>query len=138
MIQVALSGLDQRTQLALYQLGLEQSYEDVHEVDLIWHYLAHNRTIQQRRTPDQLLSLRGATIELIDRIETAVDYPTRVGPLCSWCEYRHICPAITGDTSAETGPTGPEPPPAGDPEQPLAARAEPMPPPRAPVQLSLL
>lgn len=130
--------IEQDRQLALYQLGLEQSYEDVHEVDLIWHYVAHNRTFQQRRTPDQLLSLRGATIELIDRIEATVDYPTRAGPLCSWCEYRQICPAITGDTRAERGPTGPEPPPVGDQEPPLAARADPIPPPRAPVQLSLL
>ena len=88
---------------------------------------------------DQYVTVSSANFNsLIDRIEATVDYPTRAGPLCSWCEYRQICPAITGDTRAERGPTGPEPPPVGDQEPPLAARADPIPPPRAPVQLSLL
>lgn len=80
-------------QLALYQIGLSQTYDDAREFELVWHYLAHKRTLRSTRTPEQLESLRDETIGLIDRIESATEYPAVTGPLCRWCEYRGICPA---------------------------------------------
>ena len=85
--------IDQDRQLALYQIGLEQTYKDVVEVDLIWHYVARKRTLSSRRTPESLVDLRRETMELIDRIEVEQDWKPTPGPLCRWCEYNDICPA---------------------------------------------
>ena len=84
--------LDEDRQLALYQIGLEQTYPDVKEVELVWHYLIFNKTLRSRRTPDALTQLRQATMRLIDKIEVESEYRTRPGPLCRWCDYAGICP----------------------------------------------
>jgi len=81
-------------QLALYQIGIEQMYPDVEQVDLVWHYLAFDRTIRVRRSSEQLAQLRVDTMALIDRIEAASEFPARPGTLCAWCEFREICPAV--------------------------------------------
>ncbi len=96
--------VDQERQLALYQIGLEQTYQDVAEVELVWHYLIHNRTLRSRRTTDDLKLLRDTTIERIDEIEAAHDYPARTGPLCRWCEYSALCPAAGGAAEVREGP----------------------------------
>jgi putative RecB family exonuclease len=83
--------LDQDRQLALYQIGLEQTYDDVKEVELVWHYLVHNRTLRSRRTPEALAELRGATIRLIDEIEAEQEFKPKPGPLCRWCDFAEIC-----------------------------------------------
>jgi putative RecB family exonuclease len=80
-------------QLALYQIGLEQTFDDVEEVELVWHYLTFNRTFTQTRSPEQLTELRTGTIALIDTIESATEHPPRTGPLCRWCDYNEICDA---------------------------------------------
>ncbi len=84
--------LDRDRQLALYQIGLEQTYPDVQEVELVWHYLIHNKTLRSRRSTEALAELRRTTIELIDAIEAESDYAARPGPLCRWCDYGSICP----------------------------------------------
>ncbi len=132
------SRLDRDRQLALYQIGLEQTYDDVEQVELVWHYLAFDKTITSRRSADQLEELRRETIELIDTIESANDYPARPGPLCRWCEYSTMCPEARADArpGGEALPLGPEPPAPGGPDRPR----EPEEPDRLrePVQLSLL
>lgn len=89
--------IDAERQLALYQIALEQSYDDVVEVELVWHYLVRNRTLRSRRSGEQLDRLRQDTIALIDTIEAASEYPARPGPLCRWCDYRELCPAAGGE-----------------------------------------
>jgi len=89
--------IDSDRQLALYQIGLSQAYEDAREFELVWHYLAHNKTLRSRRTPEQLDALRSETVALIDQIESATEYPVRTSPLCSWCEFRDICVAWRDD-----------------------------------------
>lgn len=111
--------IDKDPQLALYQIGLSQTYDDVEEVELVWHYLAHNKTLRSRRTPEQLEELSQTWIALVDRIESANEFPTRVGPLCRWCEYRGICPAMHEGT--------PPPDPAiREPEHPQPPRQLPL------------
>jgi putative RecB family exonuclease len=130
-------------QLALYQIGLEQSYDDVEEVSLVWHYLVFDRTLTSKRTPEQLQKLRSGTIKLIDKIESATEHPARPGPLCRWCDYRTLCPDARADARpASQGPAGPEPPlPGAAPglasEPPREERKEPSGP-QEPEQLSLL
>jgi putative RecB family exonuclease len=115
--------IDRERQLALYQIGLEQTYgaEEVQEVELVWHYLLHNRTLRSRRTPEQLARLRDETIALIDEIESAAEYRPRPGPLCAWCEYNSLCPAASNPSRApealaeplEALPVTPPAPPSG-------------------------
>jgi putative RecB family exonuclease len=88
--------VDRDRQLALYQMGVAQQVPDVASIRLVWHYLAHDRTLVSTRTPDQLRSLRADVIALIERVEDAVaraDLPARQSQLCNWCEYRPVCPA---------------------------------------------
>jgi putative RecB family exonuclease len=84
--------LDEDRQLALYQIGLEQTYAEAREVELVWHYLVFNKTLRSRRTPEALDKLRGDVVRLIDAIEAETDYPARPGPLCRWCDYADLCP----------------------------------------------
>ena len=123
------SQLDRERQLALYQIGLEQTYDDVESVELVWHYLVHNKTLRSRRTSEQLSELGAKTMALIDRIEATEDYPPRTSPLCNWCDYKRICPAQGGDATRPSSRPLPAPP--------IAARAAP-PAPMHPEQLSLL
>lgn len=83
---------DSDRQLALYQIALEQLWPDVRTVELCWHYLGYGVTLRSRRTPEQLAELRRSTIEQIDRIEAAREFPPKKSELCGWCEYREECP----------------------------------------------
>jgi putative RecB family exonuclease len=88
--------VDRDRQLALYQMAVTQQLPDVASMRLVWHYLASGRTLVSIRTPDQLRRLREDVIQLIGRIEQATAeraLPPRVSPLCSWCEYKPVCPA---------------------------------------------
>lgn len=79
-------------QLALYQLGIEQTYPDVEQVELVWHYLLFDKTLRSSRSLEQLEKLRQDTIALIDEIEATTEFPPKPGPLCRWCEYADPCP----------------------------------------------
>jgi putative RecB family exonuclease len=114
------SRLDNDRQLALYQIGVQQSYADAERVDLVWHYLAFSRTLRSSRSEEQLGRLRSETIELIDRIEATTEFRPKPGPLCRWCEYRDLCPeadlqngaalpaegSLPGERSLGGGPAG--------------------------------
>ena len=89
--------LNEDRQLALYQIGLEQTYPDVKEVELVWHYLIFNKTLRSRRSAESLEDLRQATIRLIDKVEAESEYRARPGPLCRWCDYGSICPDAPAD-----------------------------------------
>lgn len=108
------SRLDSDRQLAMYQIGVQQSYPDAEEVDLVWHYLSFDRTLRSHRSESELQSLRQSTIELIDSIEATRVFATKPSNLCRWCEYRDICPDArlpAGGTPTELDP----PPPGLDP-----------------------
>jgi putative RecB family exonuclease len=127
--------IDRERQLALYQIGLEQTYADVQEVELVWHYLVHGRTLRSRRTPEQLAALRREAIGLIDAIEAEREFAPRPGPLCRWCDFRAICPE--GKPRSDARPDGIEPP--ADLVLGLETRAQPARPlPQGALQLSLL
>ena len=92
--------VDEDRQLGLYQLGLEQTYADAREVELVWHYLVFNRTLRSRRSPDALAKLRDDTVRLIDAIEVEQDYKPKPGPLCRWCDYAELCPEAPEEARA--------------------------------------
>jgi putative RecB family exonuclease len=99
--------IDRDRQLALYQIGLEQTYPDVKEVELVWHYLIHNRTLRSRRTPEALEELRRATMQAIDAIEAESEFQPKPGPLCRWCDYAGICPEAP-EAARSAAPERPE------------------------------
>jgi putative RecB family exonuclease len=82
------------TQLALYELALRHRWPGTGHVSLIWHYLAFGKEIQITKTAQQLETIKRNILGLIHRIESAESFPTQVTPLCDWCEYKEICPAM--------------------------------------------
>ena len=100
--------LERDRQLPLYQIAVEQRYEDASSVDLVWHYLSVNRTVRLRRSEEQLTKLRHDTIARIDEVTAATEFPARPGPLCRWCEYADRCPAA-GQATASGEPGEPSP-----------------------------
>jgi putative RecB family exonuclease len=82
------------TQLALYELALRHRWPEARRISLIWHYLAFGKEIQITKTAPQLETIKQNTLGLINRIESTTTFPTQVTPLCDWCEYKEICPAM--------------------------------------------
>jgi putative RecB family exonuclease len=124
--------LDQDRQLALYQIGVQEAFGAA-PVRLVWHYLQRDQVRVSTRSAAQLDALRQSTARLIDRIEAESDFDPKPSSLCSWCEFRDVCPA--------TRAPAPEPAAAA----PVAMARErhtpaapPPPPARAATQLSLL
>lgn len=82
-------------QLALYQIGIQNRWEDVDQVDLVWHFLRHDKEIRSSRTKADLDALRKDTICLIDDIESRHEeheFQTCESALCDWCVFQPMCP----------------------------------------------
>ena len=89
------SYFDSDRQLALYQLGVQDMFDDVREVDLVWHYLMFDKEIRSRRAQNDLSKLRSeiaALIQIIERAEAEYDFQAKETGLCDWCEYQSLCP----------------------------------------------
>jgi RecB family exonuclease len=84
--------LDQDRQLALYQIGVQESF-GARSVRLVWHYLLRDQLRVSTRSAEQLDALRASTAQLIDRIEAETEFEPRPNVLCAWCEFRELCPA---------------------------------------------
>ena len=101
--------LDQDRQLALYQIGLAGEYGDDVPFRLVWHYVAKNQTRTSTRTPEDLATLRASTIERIDEIQQASEFPPRKIALCNWCEYKARCPLFVSEDTAAAAPPSSSP-----------------------------
>lgn len=88
--------IESDTQLALYEVALRHRWPDAKNVSLVWHYLAHGKEIRDKRTQQQLQIILQQTRQLSRNIEEARSFPARISPLCDWCEYNSICPAVRG------------------------------------------
>ncbi len=99
---------DKDRQLALYHIGLQSMWNDVHDVDLIWHYLRFDKEIISHRTPEQLDEVKQQCIGVIDDIESRgrdeANFPTNPSYLCDWCDFREICPAMRHQAQVEELP----------------------------------
>lgn len=84
--------MDEDKQLALYHIGISQKWNDVNNVELIWHYVVFDKEIRSRRSTEQLEGLKQEYIRLIDKIESEEKYEPKVSSLCGWCSYQEICP----------------------------------------------
>ena len=86
--------LNRDRQLALYSIAIRDLFDNIEEVDLIWHFLDYNEVKRSRRTLEQLDSLKKEIRELIDKIESTRDFEPKTGVLCHWCEFQSKCPAF--------------------------------------------
>lgn len=93
--------LDRDRQLALYSLGVMETFKDVREVKLVWHFLDANKELTSKRTMEQLQTLKRESLELIKKIESTTEFPTKKSILCNWCEYRSNCPEFTKQSLQE-------------------------------------
>lgn len=84
--------MDKDRQLALYHIGISQKWNDVKEVELVWHYVVFDKEIRSRRTKGQLEDLKQEYIRFIDEVEAEERFEPRVSNLCGWCSYQEICP----------------------------------------------
>ncbi|MGH9866535.1 MAG: RecB family exonuclease [Candidatus Polarisedimenticolia bacterium] len=103
-------------QLSLYEIAMRQRHPEVREVRQVWHYLAHDRTFVETRSLDDLRKTGLETIRSIQTIEATTQFPARRSALCSWCEYREICPEWEAERAAsalqpDTAPEEPIEPP---------------------------
>ncbi len=80
--------VDADRQLAFYHLGLQEDFGPDIKVKLVWHFLAHNKTILSTRTPEQLQKLKSDTFQLIKKIESNVDWQSCNKPWCDWCSFK--------------------------------------------------
>ena len=108
-------------QLSLYEIAIRQKHPEIREVRQVWHYLAHNRTFVETRSLDDLRKTGVDAIRSIQTIEATTSFPARRSALCSWCEYRDICPEWEAERAAAALQTGspiavPVPP---SPEEPI-------------------
>ena len=96
--------LDRDRQLALYELGIRESLGETGEIRLVWLYLLSNQIRVSKRRHDELEALREETKATIDRVRCETDWEPNTGPLCSWCEFRDACPAMTPDRDSPPAP----------------------------------
>ena len=91
--------IEKDRQLALYSIAIKEIFEIPfsEEIDLIWHYLAHNQKIHSKRTDSEIEQLKKETLEKIKEIEAATeqeDFPACTSILCNWCEFKETCKEI--------------------------------------------
>ena len=79
-------------QLAIYAYGIKKMFPDAKKISLVWHYLAFDREIHSERRDEQLEDLRKDVLELIHEVEACREFPPKMSALCSWCEFRPVCP----------------------------------------------
>tara|TARA_Y100000310_G_scaffold339111_1_gene430795 strand:- start:3685 stop:4461 length:777 start_codon:yes stop_codon:yes gene_type:complete len=93
--------LDQDRQLALYSLGVRETFKDVKDVKLIWHFLDSNQQFTSERSLEQLQKLKNEILELIKKIESTTEFPSNKSTLCNWCEYKSNCPEFKKESLQE-------------------------------------
>ena len=84
--------LDEDRQLALYQVAIENTWNDVKQTRLVWHYVAFDKEMSSTRTKGQLEQLKKDTVNLIDKIESTKEFLPVESGLCNWCVYPDLCP----------------------------------------------
>jgi len=80
--------VDADRQLAFYHIGLQKLFGKELKVKLVWHFLAHNRSITSTRSQEQLEKLRVDTLKLINEIESNTVWPACGRKWCDWCDYK--------------------------------------------------
>jgi putative RecB family exonuclease len=67
-------------------------WKDVHQVELVWHYVAFDKEIRSSRSKEELEELKKDTVRWIKKIEATPEFLPQESALCGWCSYQAICP----------------------------------------------
>lgn len=84
--------VDSDRQLGLYQVGVQNKWPATKNIKLIWHYMAFDTEMVSSRSGHSISRLVAETKNLIDEIESTVDFMPKESALCDWCEYPDLCP----------------------------------------------
>lgn len=84
--------LDGDRQLALYQIAIQNMWNDVKKTKLVWHFVAFDKEMSSTRSQEQLDALKKDVVGLIDRIENTKEFLPQESALCKWCVYPDLCP----------------------------------------------
>ena len=79
-------------QLSLYQAAVEGMYPDAERIELVWHYLYHDKELRLKRNHEELNQIMDEVLYSIDKIELEKEFKPRAGFLCKWCPYQYMCP----------------------------------------------
>jgi DNA helicase-2/ATP-dependent DNA helicase PcrA len=79
-------------QLALYRLGAREAWQIEAGVGSYWYVLADER-VQLRAEPDDAERVERTVLEVAGGITEQDFEPRPSHEICSWCDYRLICPA---------------------------------------------
>lgn len=86
---------DKDKQLALYQLGVEQMWPDAQKIDLVWHFLRHDKEFRSQRKAEDLELLKkdiSGQIDIVEEVITKGKFEPCESNLCNWCDYQELCP----------------------------------------------
>lgn len=78
-------------QLPLYQIAVQSLFPDAERIELVWHYLLFDRSFRTVKTSAQLELVKKRSIETIEAILAAEDFPPVRSKLCAWCEFSASC-----------------------------------------------
>ena len=84
--------LEKDWQLSLCQVAVEGMYPDAERIDLVWHYLYHDKELRLTRTWEDIGWILDKVLYTIHKIEDEKEFKPRAGFLCKWCSYQHLCP----------------------------------------------
>lgn len=79
-------------QLAIYQLGIENTPQPSDSVELRWEYLQQGVTLWSHRSTKELDAVEASIVHDVARIEAEETFRANPGPLCKWCSFKGICP----------------------------------------------
>ena len=86
------AALTEDVQIALYRLGARAAWEVEPEAGSYWYILEDER-VPVPSAPDDAERVERTVLEVAAGIESQ-DFEPRPSPkVCSWCDYRLICPA---------------------------------------------
>ena len=87
-------------QLALYQIAVEQNFDQVNDISLTWHFLRQGSEVSILHTRDQIEVMRKKLIKMVDKIINSMDDINNFLPketiLCNWCYLWEECTAKVG------------------------------------------
>jgi len=83
---------DQDRQLGAYALCIADKFRDAKLIKLVWHYTAHDKEFESKRTKAQLEKLRKDILKLAQKIDSDTTWRPVVGNHCQYCDYQPKCP----------------------------------------------
>lgn len=91
-------------QLAMYQIAIEQHFEQVDEVVLKWHYLRKGIEVCVKHSESDILNIKKQLVEKVDEIiitsNNLSNFYPKESRLCDWCFLWEECSAKSGSNPA--------------------------------------